>query len=118
MAVSHNKDQIGARWLSNCFWFWFLFEVAASVVAAGGGHFKADFEADFEADLAFLQQCVGLMVARPLLLLGMVYLGFKTGQSTESKDANDGALKVRLFSLQVRVTKNRMPFCFRFVSRD
>jgi hypothetical protein len=79
MAVSDSKDLItrgcdsinfwiGARRLSNCFCF-LLFEAAVSVGAAGGGR----FEVGFEADLAVRPQCVGVMVAGPSLLLGMVY---------------------------------------------
>ena len=79
MAVSDNQDLIaggcdsinswtGARRLSNCFCFLFLFVTTASVVAAGGGR----FEEEFGADLAFLPRCVGVMVAAPSLLLGMV----------------------------------------------
>jgi hypothetical protein len=76
MAVLDNKhliaggcdlisSRIGARPLSNCFCFLLLFDAAASVVAAGGGCFKADFK----ADLAFQLRCVGVMAAWPLLSL-------------------------------------------------
>jgi uncharacterized membrane protein YkvI len=69
MAVSDNKDLIpggcdsinswtGARRLSNCSCFLFLFVTTASVVAGGGGRFE-DY---FDADLAFLPRCVGVMV--------------------------------------------------------
>ena len=107
MAVSDNKDLIaggcdsissrtGARRLSNCFCFLLLllllFEAAASVVAAGGGRFD-DF---FEADFAFLPRCDGVMVAGPSLSLGMMKLGKKTVRSTNSKNADDDALKVSL----------------------
>jgi hypothetical protein len=55
MAVLDNKDliaggwysinsQIGARRLSKCFCFLFLFDAALSVVAAGGGNFEEDFD--------------------------------------------------------------------------
>jgi hypothetical protein len=91
-----------------------VFEAAASVVAGGGGR----FEVDFEADLAFLPRCDGVMVAGPSLSLGMVILDGKQDDQRGSRTDDDGALKVRLFSLRVRITKNRMTFRFRFVSRD
>jgi hypothetical protein len=72
--------------------FVFVFWFATSIVAAGGGH----FEAGFDADLAFLPWCVGVMVGGPSLSLGMEILGLERGQSTDSKNADDGALKVSL----------------------
>jgi hypothetical protein len=48
-----------------------LFEAAALVVAAGGGH----FEASFEAHLTFLPRCVGVMLPGPLFVVMLDELG-------------------------------------------